>query len=129
MLACVPVGRNLFARPTAKYWAPLVCILIPYRPHPQDIAQIEAAAHLAAIAIERARSQEALRISEERHRLLADHASDVIWTMSLEGRFTYVSPSVEKLRGYTVAEIMKQGIDEALTPESAAIAGKPPDGD
>lgn len=90
-------------------------------PFPQDIAQIEAAAHLAAIAIERARSQEALRISEERHRLLADHASDVIWTMNLEGRFTYVSPSVEKLRGYTVAEIMKQGIDEALTPESAAI--------
>ncbi|GAB3367080.1 MULTISPECIES: diguanylate cyclase domain-containing protein [Giesbergeria] len=91
-------------------------------PGAEEIALIEAVAHLAAIAIERARSQEALRISEERHRLLADHASDVIWTMNLEGRFTYVSPSVEKLRGYTVAEVMAQGIDEALTAESAVAA-------
>lgn len=65
---------------------------------------------------------EALKLSEERHRLLADHASDVIWMMDLEGRFIYVSPSVEKLRGYTVAEVMQQSIHEALTPESAPIA-------
>jgi diguanylate cyclase (GGDEF)-like protein/PAS domain S-box-containing protein len=91
-------------------------------PIAQDITLIEAVAHLAAIAIERARSQEALRVSEERHRLLADHASDIIWTMNLEGRFTYISPSVEKLRGYSVAEVMRQGIDEALTPESAVAA-------
>lgn len=64
----------------------------------------------------------ALSISEERHRLLADHASDVIWTMDLAGRFTYVSPSVERLRGYTVAEVMQQRLDQALTPASAQIA-------
>ena len=74
-----------------------------------------------ALASSRA-AEQALRESEERHRLLADHATDVIWTMDLQGRFTYVSPSVEKLRGYSVAEVMQQGIDQALTPESAAIA-------
>jgi len=63
-----------------------------------------------------------LKESEERHRLLADNATDVIWTMNIEGRFTYVSPSVEKLRGYTVTEVMQQSLYEALTPESAAIA-------
>ena len=63
-----------------------------------------------------------LATSEERYRLLAEHASDVIWTMDLEGRFTYVSPSVEKLRGFSVAEVMGQSIHEALTPESATIA-------
>ena len=46
--------------------------------------------------------------SEEVHRLLADNASDVIWTMDLSGKFTYVSPSVEKLRGFTVEEVMAQ---------------------
>jgi PAS domain S-box-containing protein len=66
--------------------------------------------------------EEALRTSEERHRLLADNASDVIWTMDMNGRYTYVSPSVEKLRGYTAAEVMQQSIEESLTPESAAIA-------
>ncbi len=74
----------------------------------------------ALTASQNARS--ALRISEERHRLLADNASDVIWTMDLAGRFTYVSPSVERLRGYSVAEVMQQTLDEALTPESAKIA-------
>ena len=74
----------------------------------------------ALTASQNARS--ALRISEERHRLLADNASDVIWTMDLMGRFTYVSPSVERLRGYSAAEVMQQTIDQALTPESAKIA-------
>ena len=67
-------------------------------------------------------ARNALRISEERHRLLADNASDVIWTMDLTGRFTYVSPSVERLRGYSVEEVMQQTLDQALTPESAKIA-------
>ncbi|MBA3058071.1 MAG: PAS domain S-box protein [Gammaproteobacteria bacterium] len=75
---------------------------------------------LALTASQEARS--ALRISEQRHRLLADHASDVIWTMDLNGRFTYVSPSVERLRGYSVAEVMQQTLDQTLTPASAQIA-------
>lgn len=52
--------------------------------------------------------------SEEQYRLLADNVHDVIWTMDLQGRFTYVSPSVYKLRGYTVQEVMRQTPDQAL---------------
>lgn len=74
-----------------------------------------------ALAESRA-THEALRVSEERHRLLADNATDVIWTMNLVGQMTYVSPSVEKLRGYTSAEVMQQPLDQILTPESAQIA-------
>ena len=66
------------------------------------------------------RTEEALRISEARHRLLADSASDVIWTMAPDGRVTYVSPAIEKVRGYTPEEAMAQTIDQIHTPESAA---------
>ena len=48
-------------------------------------------------AIERARQQneERQRVSEARCRLLAENASDVSWTMSLDGRITDIRPSVE----------------------------------
>lgn len=65
-----------------------------------------------------------LKISEERHRLLADNATDVIWMMNLDGKFTYVSPSVKKLRGYTSDEVMQQSLEQALTAASIPIAQK-----
>ena len=68
---------------------------------------------------ERRLIEEALRVSEERHRLIAENALDVLWTMAPDGRITYVSPSVETLRGFTVDEALAQSIDEILTPASA----------
>jgi len=59
-----------------------------------------------------------LKESEEIHRMLADNAYDVIWTMDLAGKFTYISPSVEKLRGYTVEEVLTQSQEELLCPSS-----------
>lgn len=63
-----------------------------------------------------------LRLSEERYRLLAENAWEVIWTMGLDTSITYVSPAVERMRGFTPEEAMRQSIDEALPPESLAIA-------
>ena len=57
--------------------------------------------------------------SEPRYRMLAENLKDVIWTMDIAGHFTYVSPSVKELRGHTPEEVMGQGLDQALAPESA----------
>jgi diguanylate cyclase (GGDEF)-like protein/PAS domain S-box-containing protein len=85
----------------------------------RDKILLEFVSEQVAAAIERKRAEQALRESEERHRLLADNAEDVIWTLDREGRRTYISPSVTKLRGYTVAEVMQQPVHQAFTAESA----------
>ena len=58
--------------------------------------------------------------SEKRSRLLAENAWEVIWTMDLDGKITYVSPAVERMRGITPEEAMRQSLDEIHPPESAA---------
>ena len=47
-------------------------------PSEEDVRSIAAAAHLAAIAIERKQAEDALSASEARHRLFADNATDMI---------------------------------------------------
>ncbi|MGI6783162.1 MAG: PAS domain S-box protein [Aminivibrio sp.] len=64
---------------------------------------------------EQREAEDELRRSEENFRTLAESTRDVIWTMDLNGGFTYVSPSVMELRGYTPEEVMKQTPGEALT--------------
>lgn len=44
--------------------------------------------------------------SEERHRLMTENACDIIATVDLSGNFTYISPSVERITGYTPEEVI-----------------------
>ena len=70
----------------------------------------------------RRRSEQALRESEHRHRLLAENVTDIILSMDIYLRFTYVSPSVITLLGYRVDEVMSKTLEDILTPESFKLA-------
>jgi diguanylate cyclase (GGDEF)-like protein/PAS domain S-box-containing protein len=62
-----------------------------------------------------------ITLSEQQYRLLAENSQDVIWTFDLASdRFSYVSPSVHSLLGFTPEEVMAQALEEAMTAESAA---------
>ncbi len=68
---------------------------------------------------ERRQVEEVLSKSEEKYRLLTEGATDVVWTLDLGTlRFIYISPSVEKTRGYSPAEAMELSLEKTLTSES-----------
>ena len=92
----------------------------PTHPSEQEISLIEDYANLARLAVERTRTEAALVESQMLYRLIADNSSDVIWLMDLpELKFSYVSPSVERLRGWTAEEVMAQPFAAVMTRESA----------
>ena len=67
-------------------------------------------------------TEQALRDSVAKYRLLADNTEDVIFTLDMNLQYTYVSPSVQLLRGYDPSELMGESIEQSLTPESLALA-------
>ncbi len=59
-----------------------------------------------------------LRESNRKYKLLADNASDVIWTCDLSFNFDYISPSIERILGYTSEEALSKPLEEMLTPDT-----------
>ena len=76
------------------------------------------------IALHKHKLERELQGSEKRYRLLAENVTDVIWTMDMNLRYTYISPSVSHQRGYRAEEMMTRTLEETLTPASYEVAMK-----
>ncbi len=68
----------------------------------------------------RIESEKALRKSESNYRLLAESIPDVIWSMDLNLRFTYVAPKAVSMQGWSREEHMNLGLEQIMTPASIA---------
>lgn len=67
---------------------------------------------LVVSVAESRRAVEDLHASELKYRLLTESMKDVAWIADPDSlRYTYVSPSIEGLRGYTAAELVGTTID------------------
>jgi PAS domain S-box-containing protein len=63
-------------------------------------------------------SETKIKDAEENYRLIADNSSDVIFLLDMNLNYRYISPSVERLRGFTVPEVINETIEKSLTPDS-----------
>ena len=81
---------------------------------------IHTAVHVARDISEQVRYEKAIQEGEQKFRLITEMMSDMVWTKDLEFRTTYVSPSIQKLLGFSQEERYKQTLEEMVTPESLA---------
>ncbi|WP_374597573.1 PAS domain-containing protein [Brevundimonas sp.] len=69
---------------------------------------------------EAVRAHETIKASEARYRLLADNATDIIATYGIDGRFRYVSPSIEGVLGYSAEELVGEPCARVMHPDDVA---------
>jgi PAS domain S-box-containing protein len=73
---------------------------------------------MGAVVTERKRSEEALRSSEEKYRIITENMTETIWLMDMDLHTTYISPSLEHSRGFTLEELKNMPTERHMTPES-----------
>ncbi len=94
---------------------------------PEDLFFLESVAKQVSLALmkislhrEQLDVERALRTSNNYYRILTDNMKDVVWVIDTESlHYTYLSPSVSRLRGYTADEIMSAPVGKHLLAESA----------
>ena len=77
----------------------------------------EMASAIATKERERANSERRLRESGERYRSLVENITEVVFTLDMEGRITYFSPSASHLMGYAPHEIEGRNFADFVHPD------------
>ena len=70
---------------------------------------------------ERTQVEEALRLSEEKYRLIVENTRDVIFTLNPMGKYVYISPSIKSTLGYNQADLIGRPFLSLIHPEDIPI--------
>ncbi|HMV48553.1 MAG TPA: GAF domain-containing protein, partial [Blastocatellia bacterium] len=86
-------------------------------PEPGELRLIESLAHLASLAIERARAEQKLQASEARFRALTERGGEGISLLGLDGTISYTSPVMTAILGYEVDEVIGKPAQDRVHPD------------
>jgi PAS domain S-box-containing protein len=90
---------------------------VPRGPRPEEERLMQAATHIASIAIENWRAHESLFKSEERYRALVSASSQDVWRTNERGEAFFVTTAWQEMTGQSFDEIKGFGWLDAVHPE------------
>ncbi|WP_028293310.1 sensor domain-containing protein [Oceanobacter kriegii] len=86
-------------------------IQLEYTPFRRDIeGQVDRYICTSRDITEEVTKQQQIVDSEARYRLVAENMTDIVWSTDTHLNFTFVSASIERLLGYTSADLFELGI-------------------
>jgi len=127
-----PTDEKILEELSEKYQIPyeeLITEAKAYKPRPPFIIDIAKRrlgniAQLIGKIVESAQREKKLQENENKYRLLAENSVDCIWTLDKDLRFTYLSPSLERILGYKPEEWIGTTLESHLTEEEYRRATK-----
>lgn len=90
---------------------------VSVRPILNEAGELVAAQWIARDITELKRSEEALRISENRFKELYNSVSDFIYTQDLDGKILSCNPALSRLFGYEPEEFVGRKVSDFMKPE------------
>ena len=95
---------------------------VRYSPLTDEHEKVLGVIGVATDITENRRAEMSIRESEERYRELFENANDIIYTHDLQGNFTSLNRSGERITGYSREETRSMNVADVIAPEYLSLA-------
>jgi PAS domain S-box-containing protein len=95
---------------------------VRYSPLTDEHENVLGVIGVATDITENRRAEASIRESEERYRELFENANDIIYTHDLQGNFTSLNRSAERITGYSRQEVATMNVADVIAPDYLNMA-------